>query len=147
MRISFFRQKHSIIIIVILSLLVLCGCKEEPLDRDHIPLLKQSLYALQEAVKSRNRAAVDSLLSVSILSHEQNSDSLLSHVYGPDRDFAFVQFALGEIVYNRDKARIDCFMVDTTGRKDRPLEFTLVYEHDMWLLKRFETGEMIVDSL
>ena len=147
MRISFFRQKHSIIIIMILSLLVLCGCKEEPPDRDHIPLLKQSLYALQEAVKSRNRAAVDSLLSVSILSHEQNSDSLLSYVYGPDRDFAFVQLALGEIVYDRDKARIDCFMVDTTGRKDRPLELTLVYEHDMWLLKRFETGEMIVDSL
>ncbi|MEA3297212.1 MAG: hypothetical protein U9R56_05050 [candidate division Zixibacteria bacterium] len=141
------RQMCAVIAVMILSFLMLSGCGEETPDRDDIPLLKKSLFSLQEAVKSRNRAAIDSLLSVSILSYEQSSDSLLSFVYGPDRSFVFIQLALGEIVYNKDKARIDCFVVDTSGRKNRPLVLTLINEHDRWLLKRFEAGKTTVDSL
>ena len=37
---------------------------------------------------------------------------------------------------------IDCFEMDSTGRKDRPIVFTFVHKHDLWLLKRFEVGQV-----
>lgn len=127
-------------------LFLLAGCAEEqPPPRNHIPILKEQLFRLQDAVKSQNRASIDSLLSVQILSFDQNSDSLLRFTYGADGSFAFRQFATGGIVYTDEKARIDCFIMDSTQTRDRPMILTFVYEHDQWLLKRFEPGA--VDTL
>ncbi len=120
--------------------LMAASCSEKTPSRDHIPILKQRLYLLQQAVKKKDRAAVDSLLSPKILSYQQNSDSLLRFVYGPDGLFAFAQFSNCEIRYTGGKARVDCFVVDSTGRTDRPIVFTFVHEHNLWLLKRFEEG-------
>lgn len=124
----------------ILALLLSSGCDQQTPSRDHIPILKQRLVQLQEAIRVRDRAAIDSLLSVKILSHKQDSDSLLRLVYGEEGSFAFVQLALGEISYTNDRARIDCYVVDTSGRRDRPITLTYTHEHDLWLLKRFEIG-------
>jgi hypothetical protein len=135
-------------LVVLASLVLLTtGCSEETPSRDHIPILKEKVYLLQQAVKEKNRAAIDSLLSPKILSYQQSSDSLLSFVYGPDDRFAFEQFGNCEIAYTSNRARIDCFVMDSTGRKDRPIVFTFVHKHDLWLLKRFEEGQMAKDSL
>ncbi|MFH1687251.1 MAG: hypothetical protein ABIE70_06970 [bacterium] len=125
-----------------LFLAVLTGCDEKPPSRQHIPLLRQALQKMERAVAAENRAAIDSLLSIDILEYEQGSDSLLSLVSGPQGACAFERFELGEITYTGNKARIDCFVMDSLHQRDRPLTFTLVYEHDKWLFKRFE-----VDSL
>lgn len=124
----------------ILAILLSSGCDEQTPSRDHIPVLKQRLVQLQEAVRIRDRTAIDSLLSVKILSHQLDSDSLLRLVYGEEGSFAFVQLALGEINYTNDRARIDCYVVDTSGRRDRPITLTYTHEHDLWLLTRFEIG-------
>jgi len=130
------------VLVVLASLVLLAaGCSEETPSRDHIPLLKERVYLLQQAVKEKNHAAIDSLLSPKILSYQQDSDSLLNFVYGPDDSFAFERFGNCEIVYTSNKARIDCFVMDSTGRTDRPIVFTFVHEHDLWLLKRFEAGQ------
>ena len=123
---------------ILIVMIVACGPKTP--SRDHIPVLKQRLYELQLAVVDKNRAAIDSLLSVKMLDIKQSSDSLLSFVYGPNGDFAFEQFGNYEIAYTQDKARIDCFVMDTAHAKDRPMTFTLVLDDEMWLFKRFETG-------
>ena len=123
------------------------GCGQETPSRDHIPLLKQRVYQLQQAVKAKDRTALDSLLSPEILDHEQSSDSLLGFVYGPDDDFDFQQFGGCEYAYTNDKARINCFVTDNSGQKDRPVVFTFIYRHDLWLLKHFEAGEPDQDSL
>ena len=66
------------ILIVLASLALLAaGCSEETPSRDHIPLIKERVYLLQQAVKEKNRAAIDSLMSSEILSYRQGSDSLL----------------------------------------------------------------------
>lgn len=122
--------------IIVLS----AGCGVKTPSRDHIPVLKERLYELQLAVADKNRAAIDSLLSVKMLDIDQSSDSLLSFVYGPDGNFAFEQFGNYEIAYTKDKARIDCFIMDTTHAMDRPITFTLNYDDNLWLFKRFETG-------
>ncbi len=125
------------------SLLILGSCAEKkPPARNHIPILKARLFSLQEAVETQNRAAIDSLLSVQILDNNQNSDSLLRFAYGPDGGFEFRQFAVGEITYTNDNARIDCFVMDSSRTRDRPLILTYIYQHDRWLLKRFEPGEV-----
>lgn len=127
--------------------MLVAGCSQETPSRDHIPLLKERVYLLQEAVKEKNRAGLDSLLSPKILSYRQSSDSLLRFVYGPDAQFAFERFGNCEIAYTSDKARIDCFVMDSTGHTDRPIVFTFVHNHDLWLLKRFEAGKPAPDGM
>jgi len=129
-------------LIIVMSLVVGCADTDPP-SREHIPLLRKALQRLGETVVAQNRAAIDSLLSVQILDQGQNSDSLLRFVYGPGRDFAFTGFALGEMTYRNKAARIDCFVADTSMRKDRPVVLTMVFEHDRWLLKRFDAGESL----
>ncbi len=130
------------ILVVLASLALLAGCSKVTPSRDHIPLLKERVYLLQQAVKEKNRAAIDSLLSPKILSYQQGSDSLLSFVYGSDDRFVFERFGNCEIAYTSDKARIDCFVMDNTDRTDHPIVFTFVHKHDLWLLKRFEEGQV-----
>jgi len=118
-------------------LLTACG-KEKMPNRDYIPQLRSQLNNLQIAVQERDRARIDSMLSVQILDIKENSDSLLSFVYGPSGDFAFTHFGDAEIFYTDDKARIDAYIMDSTDSRNRPVTFTLIREHGMWLLKRFE---------
>jgi len=132
--------KRLRVILVFFVSLVLAACATKSPKRDQIPLLKNRLYQLQTAVKEQNTAAIDSLLSVSIIARKQSSDSLLSFVYGPDGDFAFERFGNYNILYTTDKARIECFVMDSTSHADRPVVFFLVHEHDLWLFTSFEIG-------
>jgi hypothetical protein len=128
-------------VVVAAVLAVVVGCTEKPPRRDQIPVLKEALFRLQVAVKDKNRAALDSLLSVSILSNKQDSDSLLRFVYNyNDGYFAFERFGNYSVTYTQDRARIDCFVMDSTNTEIRPVVFTFTYDHKLWLLKRFESG-------
>ena len=89
----------------------------------------------------RNRTAIDSLLSVDILSAGESSDSLLSFVYEADGGFAFERFGDYQIYYTDELARIDCFVMDSLGDTSRPIILTLVNQYDLWLLKRFDIKE------
>lgn len=121
--------------------LLVFACSEKTPSRDYIPVLRRRLFELQEAVKARNTARIDSLLSVDALSLRMTSDSLLRFVYGPDDDFAFVQFGGAQYVYTNKVANVRCYIMDTTGRRDRPVTFTFVHQYDLWLLKRFDPGK------
>jgi len=138
---------RTFIVATALAMTLLLGCSsEEPPPRDYIPVLKARLFQLQEAVKDRNRAALDSLMSVQILDYGESADSLLRLAYGPDDTFDFRQFGLAEFTYTQDKARVDCFVMDSTQKRNRPLVLTYLLEGDRWLLKRFEAGKNEPDS-
>ena len=107
------------------------GCdKEMTPSRDQIPVLKKTVYALQERVKTRDRAAIDSLLSAKILDHKQSSDSLLNFVYGSSGDFAFEQFGSCDIAFTRRNAEASCFVMDSTHGKDRPIRLLFIKDED-----------------
>lgn len=127
--------------ILMLAALVLssCGEKKTP-SRDHIPIIKERLTKLQEGVKNQNTAAIDSLLSVDILKKNQSSDSLLSFVFGPNRDFAFESFGQPVIIYTDEVAQVECFVMDSTHQTNRPVVLKFVYVSDQWLLNGFETN-------
>lgn len=122
------------------------GCGQSSPKRDQIPILKKRIFELQTAVKYRNLAAIDSLLSVKIISRKQGSDSLLSFVYGGDGAYPFDRFGNCSIVYTSDKARVDCFIMDSTAQADRPITFFLAHEHDLWLFTSFQPGLAQPDS-
>jgi hypothetical protein len=117
------------------------GCGEEgPPSRDQIPVLRRDLFALEEGIRNRNRAQIDSLLSVKILDAGQDSDSLLAFVYGPDNAFPFHRLGNYDIFYTEQMALINCYIMDAAENNDRPLKLTYSHEDTLWLLKQFEPG-------
>lgn len=131
----------------VISAVLLAGCGEdEPPSRDYYPVIQQQVFALQEAVKDRNRASIDSLSTVQLLVNGLSSDSLLRFVYGPDGSFAFETFGNVAIVYTDERARIDCFIMDSTRQTDRPATLTLAHEDSLWLLEEFEITRDTVES-
>ncbi|HWR84301.1 MAG TPA: hypothetical protein VN285_13465 [Candidatus Deferrimicrobium sp.] len=132
---------------VILLAWLVGACTEKSPPRELIPVLKQAVYQLQEAVKTRDRTAIESLLSSDLVSNGQDADSLLRFAFGQSGGFQFERFGNCEYVFTRDKARIDCYVMDSTARKDRPAVLTFVHQRDRWLLKRFESGRIVRDSV
>lgn len=140
------RLLFNISMVIIALALLTVSCSKETPSRDHIPVLKERVYSLQQAVKERNRPAIDSLMAPEIRSLKQGPDSLLCFVYGLDDKFAFERFGDCDIVYTADKARIDCYVMDSTAQTIRPIVLTFIYKHKLWLLKRFEPGQARQDS-
>jgi len=134
-------MKTTNILLILSLLLSLISCSKKTPSRDHIPNIKERVYLLQEAIKERNRAAVDSLLSTDILDAGQSSDSLISFCFGEGGDFGFERLGNCIIAYTENNAEARCFVMDSTGAEDRPIRLMWVHQHDLWLLSRFETGD------
>lgn len=131
-----YKTRLTLIGLLALFIFALVGCgPEKTPSRDYFPILKEGLNQLQAAVLARDTAAVDSLVIPKLRKDNKGADSLFRYVYGPDNSFAFEKFGDYEIVYTHSKARIDCYVMDSTGSQDRPT--TLIYEltKEHWLLK------------
>ncbi len=123
--------------------LALVSCQEKTPNRDYIPILKQRVYLVQQAVKNRDASALDSLLTDDLKGEGRNADSLVRFVAGPDGQFRFDRFANCEIYYNDDKARADCEVVDSAGNQNGRITLTLTRKGDRWLLKRFDAATAV----
>ncbi|MDD3731949.1 MAG: hypothetical protein PHU88_06205 [candidate division Zixibacteria bacterium] len=124
----------------LLGAVLLTGCGEKNPSREHIPVIKDRFYDLQEAIKARNMSALDSLMSAKMLSDRMDVDSLLRFIYGSEGENNFNHFGEYEIFYTQNKARVDCYLMDSSAARDRPAAFTFILDGDRWLLKRFEAG-------
>ena len=127
-------KKSFILVLSVTAIFLYAGCGQKKVNRDYIPIIKENLYKLQVAVKDKNLAQIDSLLSVE---RNQSSDSLIRFVYGMDDNFNFVQFGNAEITYTNEVARIDCYVMDSSSTSDRPMVFFLEYDHNLWLFTSF----------
>jgi hypothetical protein len=134
------------VLLLLSGLLIGCGSEELP-SREQIPVLRGKLLALQKGIGERNRSAIDSLLSVDILDIHEDSDSLLRFVYGSDGSYSFKQLGDYTIFFSNELAVIDCFVMDSTARRDRPLRLIYGLDHDLWLLKEFKSGGVDSTSL
>jgi hypothetical protein len=131
----------TLLSVIVTGAVLLGGCGGDELpSRDQIPILRQRVYALEESVRTRNRAALDSLLSVDILDAHENCDSLLSFVYGADGRFPFAKFGDYTIFFSKDIGVVDCFVMDSTENRDRPLRLMYKLDGKLWLLTEFKTG-------
>jgi hypothetical protein len=134
-------MKHNLIAALpVAALMLVVGCGEKTPNRDYIPVIKDRVFLLQEAVKNRDAMALDSLMARDLKESNSGADSLVKFVTGPDGSFPFARFANCEIYYNDNRARADCTIMDAEGKGDRRITLTLENEKDRWLLKRFESG-------
>jgi len=133
-------MRDSVSVLVVALLLTGCGGERTP-NRNQIPYLKTALFDLQEVVKSRRAASIDSMLTGEL--KQLGSDSLLGFVYGSDAAFAFEQFGGNVIAYTDENARIDCFIMDSLQGEDRPISFSLTFDNDHWLFTKIESGQGI----
>lgn len=130
----------------IVAVACLCGvmlvlaCKEKTPNRDFFPVIKQRVFLLQEAIRTRTKAGLDSLLS-SDYAARGGADSVVQFAYGDDPDFQFARIGEAEIFYTDERARVDGVIVGEDGRALR--DVILIYEHrgEKWLLKRMGPGE------
>ena len=126
--------------------LIFCGGEMTP-SRDHIPLIKEQLSRLQEGVKNKSAASIDSVLSLNILKNQQSSDSLLKFVYAAEGLLGFESFGQPIIIYTDEVAKVEAYLMDSTHRTDRPVIFTFGFDDDQWLLNKFEADTSKRDSL
>ncbi len=121
--------------------LVTWGCSGDDLpSRNQIPVIRQRVFALEEGIRARNRAGIDSLLSVDILDAKENTDSLLRFVYGSDDRFPFKKLGDYTIFFSKEIGVVDCFIMDSTQNHDRPLRLKYKLSHKLWLLTEFAAG-------
>lgn len=130
---------------LLLVALLVPGCKEKTPNRNYIPVIKQRVFVLQQAIKDRSKTALDSLLTEEYRSRS-GADSVVQFSYGEDPTFQFDHFGGAEIFYTDSRARVDGNVVGVDGRILK--EMTLIYEHqgERWLLKRIGTIERSPDS-
>jgi hypothetical protein len=118
--------------------LILAACGKEKLpSRDEIPILRNCVFQLQQAVLQRSPEAVDSLTSAKALDAGLSADSLLKFVYGPTGDFPFLQFGNYSIFYNDNIAVVSCTISDSAEQVNRPIKLTFRKVDKVWLLKSF----------
>ncbi len=140
-------KDHLSIIPIILFVGIISSCgKEKTPSRDHIPLIKAQLTRLQEGVRNRSAASIDSVLSVNILKNGLSSDSLLKFVYGAEGLGDFESFGQPVIIYTEEVAKVEAYIMDSTKQTNRPVIFTLIFDDDQWLLTKFEADTAQRDS-
>lgn len=122
------------------------GCREKSPSRDYIPIIKQRIYVVQEAIKSRGKNAIDSLLTTEYAA-SGGADSLVQFANGSEPGFVFARFANTEIYYTNDKARVDCIIVGENGLRLRSATLTFEHFKDQWLLKQIMPGARPIESL
>ena len=132
-------MKHKIIFSLCMVLIasVLSTCDRKPkLSRDEIPSIKTSIYALEQVLKARNTAYLDSILSSEARQIGTTPETVLDFIYGNGPE-EFTGFTGKQIMFRGDAARVDCNIngLDSTLR---PVTITLRREEGVWLVKRIE---------
>lgn len=124
-------------IVACLLLISIVGCQNDIVTRDEIPLIKDSMMALENVVKARNTIYLDSILCSEASSVGTSPETILSFIYD-DSISEFTGFTGRQIFYRNDAARVDCTVSSPDGPK-KEITITFKKENDIWLLKKIES--------
>ncbi len=131
-------RQECFIICLFPLMLLLFSCSRKNPPRDEIPVIKDLLGRFERAVKEKNAAGIDSLMSAGSLELGYSSRRILSEIYPDSVKSTFYTFGKRSFAYTKDIASVDCFIMADSTDSGRPVEITLVKSHDMWLIKRFD---------
>ncbi len=121
--------------------LVSVSCSNKAPNRTYIPVIKDRLYLVQEALRTRNSVGLDSLVSEELKEDTASFRNMIELIYGREGDFTFQRFGDCEIVYDDNAARADCISLDSAGQRGRALIVTLERHNKSWLLKRVQEAQ------
>ena len=125
-----------IIILLLVGSFVSCSRKKNP-PRDEIPIIKDVLAKLENAIENRNSVMIDSLLAPDAARLGYSSRQILSSVY-PDSSDSPCSFGKRSFMYIKNKARIDCTLLQNGIDHGRPIEITMIKKRDQWWVERFD---------
>ncbi|MFH1700666.1 MAG: hypothetical protein ABIE07_08785 [Candidatus Zixiibacteriota bacterium] len=117
-------------------LLSFTGCQNDIVNRDEIPLIKDTVSAIETVIKARNTIYLDSLLCSEASSAGTTPESILSFIYD-DNLSEFTGFKGRQIFYRNEAARVDCSVGGPNG-PIKEITITLKKENEVWLLKKIE---------
>jgi hypothetical protein len=123
---------------ILLILLGLSCSREKNPPRDEIPLIKDTMGYFELAVKDKNVAAMDSLMSDDAAGLGYSAQKILSEIYPDSAASTFYSFGKRSFAYTKDKAAVDCFIMADSTDVGRPVSITLVKSQNKWLIKRFD---------
>lgn len=118
---------------------VLAGCHSETnISRDEIPLIKESVTALENVIKLNDEALFDSLASPDIAVSADDIKKVHDFIFSDDVA-DFFGFTDKQIVYRDDIARVDCRIKMAEG-PGRSVTLTFKKENDVWMFKNIQPG-------
>jgi hypothetical protein len=114
------------------------------MDREEGPLIRQALADVENALRTRDRQALDSLLHPEAAKDALTPDSLIAYIY-PSSDYQFGGFTNKLVIQRNPYARVDCDILGTSEEL-RQVTITMKRTDDgRWLLKNI--GPRLDDPL
>lgn len=130
-------------ILVICQFMLISSCSEKKLPaRAEIPLIKVAISRIEGAVRDRNQAALDSLMSIQMLERNLTSDSLISFVWGQIPIQRFARFSDCDIRFTNANAQCNCLITDDIGASNGGIQLQFSYEDKRWLLFQFSYSDI-----
>jgi len=128
----------SVMLALSMSIIILTCGKDEGPSRDEIPLIKNTLAQLEDAVKNHNALKIDSLISPEALGLGYSPEQILADIYPDSSKASFLSFGDRNFLYVEDKALVNCLIISDTTDPGRPVEITLAKNEGVWLIKKFD---------
>lgn len=124
--------------IIMAGLVAIHGCEfKKNISRDEIPNIKETIVALEIAIKARHLTYLDSLLSSDAAEAGTTAQSILDFVYS-DGLTEFVGFTEKQIFFRGNAARIDCKITGPDG-PTKDVTITMRKQGEVWFVKRIES--------
>lgn len=124
--------------IIMAGLIAIHGCEfKKNISRDEIPNIKETIVALEIAIKARHLTYLDSLLSSDAAEAGTTAQSILDFVYS-DGLTEFVGFTEKQIFFRGNAARIDCKITGPDG-PTKDVTITMRKQGEVWFVKRIES--------
>jgi len=133
------KMKFLAFLFLMIGSIFLAGCQEETPSRDEIPHIKDLIGSFETALKDRNTAAIDSLLSAQILEENLNSSIIIEKIYERTEEDSLYSLGSREFFYIKDRAVVNANVISSsTDSTGPPVEITLMKSGDQWLIKNIE---------
>jgi len=127
-------MKSKYFVILTLWALVLLSCDSpREISREEIPAIKAGLAALEAAIKARDLAGLDTLLSPEAADAGVTARTVMDFVCGAGGN-EFAGFSDRQFFYRGDAARVDCRLMMISS-EERRITLTLRKGENGWRLK------------
>ncbi len=133
--------RHFVSLILLFAFIggLISSCKDPYPSVDERPKILTLIGKLQNAVKDKNAAAIDSLIIAESYQKGYSSASVLRDVYGDSETAGFYAFGGKEFYYAADEGVVNfTIMADSSDTVGRAAEVVVKKIKDDWYISKFD---------